>query len=124
LAERIIGDFPNSHTVRIETEIEDFVLGVGVMQPLGIIINELLTNIMKYAFIGREDGLIRLSVSSRGAIVEVMIQDDGNTIPEGIDFTSSPGFGLMLVKSLTEQLRGNIRIERGKGTKIILEFER
>ncbi len=124
LVEQIIDNFPNSSAVEIETEIEDCILSVGVIQPLGIIINELLTNIMKYAFIGKENGLIKLSVSLRGVIVEVMIEDNGNIIPEGIDFTSSPGFGLMLVKSLTEQLRGTIRIERGNGTKIILEFEK
>ena len=90
LVEQIIDNFPNSSAVEIETEIEDCILSVGVIQPLGIIINELLTNIMKYAFIGKENGLIKLSVSLRGVIVEVMIEDNGNIIPEGINLPARP----------------------------------
>jgi two-component sensor histidine kinase len=55
--------------------------------------------------------------------VTLIIEDNGDGMPEGIDFKNSTGFGLMLVGMLTEQLEGTIRIERGEGTRIILEFE-
>ena len=124
LVDQIIGNFPNADTIRIEERIDDFTLGTRVLQPLGIIINELLTNIMKYAFIGRSGGAIEIFASDEGGRARLAIQDDGVTMPEGIDFGSSPGFGLMLVGLLTQQLNGDIRIERGGGTRIVLEFEK
>jgi two-component sensor histidine kinase len=45
-------------------------------------------------------------------------------MPEYISFRNSTGFGLTLVGALTDQLKGSIRIERGKGTKVILEFDK
>ncbi|HNX25517.1 MAG TPA: PAS domain S-box protein [Spirochaetota bacterium] len=123
LVDEIVGNFPNSDAVRIEKNIDDFVLDVKRLQSLGIIINELLTNIMKYAFTGRSGGLIIFSASLKGTAVSFIIQDNGNGIPESIDFKNSNGFGLMLVEMLIRQIGGKITIERIAGTKFILEFE-
>jgi PAS domain S-box-containing protein len=123
LVDQIMDNFPDSNFIATEMELEDFVLGAKTLQPLGIIINELITNIFKYAFKGRSEGHIRIKAFERDGIVTLIIQDDGNGIPEGIDFDNSKGFGLMLVGMLTRQLDGNIRIERGLGTRILLEFE-
>jgi PAS domain S-box-containing protein len=123
LVDEIIANFPNSKLVKVEKKINDFVLDAKRLHPLGIIINELLTNIMKSAFIGRDDGLIKVSASLKGKNVSIIIQDNGIGIPETVDFEHSTGFGLQLVWILTKELQGTIRIERKKGTKIILEFK-
>jgi two-component sensor histidine kinase len=65
LVEQIIGNFPNSGIVKIESKIDKLILGIQKLQPLGIIINELITNIMKYAFIGRNSGIISLVASEK-----------------------------------------------------------
>jgi two-component sensor histidine kinase len=123
LVGEIVGNFPNRSSVRVDTEVEDFELDSRSLQPFGIIINELLTNIMKYAFEGRDSGRIGISAFLvEGDMVRVEIRDDGIGIPDDIDFGSSSGFGLMLIEGLTTQLQGSIRMERGSGTKIILEF--
>jgi two-component sensor histidine kinase len=57
-----------------------------------------------------------------GNIVSLEIRDNGNGLPESVDFTNSTGFGLMLVEILTKQLKGTIRIERKNGTRVVLEF--
>lgn len=123
LVDEIIMNFPNSKLVKVEKNIDDIVLHAKKMQPLGMIINELLTNIMKYAFTDRKNGIITVSASMKENIVYIMIQDNGNGIPESVDFKNSTGFGLQLVSMLTKDLKGTIRIERGNGTKIILEFQ-
>lgn len=122
LIHEIVTNFPNSNIVRITPRIDDFIMDVQKIQPLGIIINELLTNIMKYAFVGRDSGLISVSVTEKNEQVTVIIEDNGNGIPENIDFGHSTGFGLMLVGGLTKQINGKIRIERSDITRIILEF--
>lgn len=62
LINQIISNFPNSGIVKIEEAIDDFVLDTKRLQPFSIIINELLTNIMKYAFKDREKGFIKIEV--------------------------------------------------------------
>jgi two-component sensor histidine kinase len=122
LVDQIIAHFPNNRMVRVEKDIQDFVLDVKRLQTLGIILNELLTNTMKYAFKGRKQGQISVSVSNRDKHATVSIQDDGNGIPDSVSVGNSSGFGLQLVHALTQQLDGTITVERNAGTKIVLEF--
>ncbi len=122
LVDEVIENFPNCSLVRTEKHLQDFILDAKRLQPLGIIINELLTNIMKYAFTGRSAGIIVVSATNNDGCVAISVQDDGNGIPESVSFKNPSGFGLQLVEALTEQLKGTIRIERGRGTKVVLEF--
>ncbi len=124
LIDELASNFPNVHTLSIEKRIEDFTLKARTLQPLGILINELLTNTLKYAFDGRDGGRILVSASLRGDTVTIVVEDDGKGMPEGIDFDTSTGFGLQLVQGLTMQLKGRIRIERIAGTRVVLEFPR
>ncbi len=123
LADDVIANFPNSKIVKIEKKIDDFVMDVKIMQPVGIIINELLTNIMKYAFTGRTSGLIKLSFRNSGSRCLLEIADNGVGIPDSVSFENSSGFGMQLVRMLAEQIGGSIKIERDAGTKIIMEFD-
>jgi len=122
LIDEIINNFPNKNTIKLEKYIDDFILEAKKVSHIGIIVNELLTNIMKYAFEGRENGTIIVSVSLKDNHVTLTIHDDGNTIPESIDITKSCGFGLQLVQMMTQQLHGTIKVERNNGTKFMLEF--
>lgn len=123
LVDEIIGNFPNSGTITVEKHFDDFFINARTMQSIGIIINELLTNIMKYAFIGRSEGLISVSASLQGTKAAITVKDNGTGIPDDINFENSSGFGLMLVRTLTEQIGGSIRIERDRGTTVILELK-
>jgi len=123
LIEEVISTFPNRGMVRVETRIEDFAIGAKQLQTLGIIINEVLTNIMKYAFAGRDSGCITMEAGKAEDRIRISVHDDGVGLPEGVDFEHSPGFGLMLIRELTRQLDGTIRAERGQGTRVILEIK-
>ncbi len=123
LADEIILNFPNSNNVRILKNIGDFVLSKKLLQPVGIIINELLTNIMKHAFPGGRSGLIKISLLLQNKRVTLVVQDNGIGIPESINFENSTGFGMQLVSMLVGQIDGHIRVERGEGTKFVLEFD-
>ncbi len=124
LVEQIIGIFPHRGTIKVKTDLEDIPLSTKKLSALGIIINELLTNIMKYAFEDREEGIISVSATAHNNKVCIIIQDNGNGIPDTIDFEKTSGFGLMLVGLLTKQIDGTIRIERKEGTTIVLEFQK
>jgi len=123
LVDDVLENFPNRGVVRVEKNLQNFNLNTKCLQPLGIIINELLTNIMKYAFKGRDSGMIVFSATNINRHVAISVQDDGIGMPESVSFEHSTGFGLQLVQALTHQLNGTIRIERGNGTKVVLEFD-
>ncbi len=122
LINEIVNNFQNSGIVKIENHIENFFLDAKTLVPLGIILNELITNIMKYAFKGRESGVIKTSASVKDNRAVLIIKDNGIGIPESVTFENSTGFGMQLVGMLTEQIGGSIRIERGDGTKFVIEF--
>jgi two-component sensor histidine kinase len=124
LIAHIIENLPPKDHMVLETEIDEFMLDAKRLQAVAIIINELLCNTMKYAFNGQKEKAIKVMANITADVIAISIQDNGKGMPESIDFENSQGFGLILVKELTRQLYGEIRIERTMGTKIILEFSK
>lgn len=118
----IVASFAGEGNIRIEKCLDDFLMDTRRLQTLGIIINELMTNSIKYAFRGRTGGVLKISLALEGNKVVLKVQDDGIGIPESIDFVRSSGLGLQLVQALAAQLDGTIRLERKDGTAVILEF--
>ncbi len=123
LVDEVVANFPNSRMVKVEKRIDDFVLEIKKIQPLGIIINELLTNIMKYAVDEKRNVLITVSAVLKDNHALFIVKDNGSGISEAIDFENSPGFGLQLISMLTEQIGGSISIDRSEGTKFVIEFD-
>ena len=122
LIDEIIKNFSSSTTIQVKTTLDDIAMDANALQPLGIILNELLTNVMKYAFTDRKDGRIHVAAKKKETGVQIIVEDNGQGLPEYIDFDRSTGFGLQLVQALALQLSGTIRIVRDKGTKVILDF--
>ena len=119
----ILAGFPNKDVVQLEVDIQDFPMETRQLSAVGLIVNELLTNAMKYAFAGREGGMIRIAATVQGKRARVEVRDDGVGIPPGFELQSSPGFGLKLVDMLTQQIEGTLRIEQNGGTAFILECD-
>ena len=123
LIDTIVAIFPSPVMIKLEKQIADFHLDAKRLFPLGSIINELLTNIMKYAFHDRKTGLIKISLAKVNHHITLAIQDNGRGLPPGFDIGKAKGFGLMLVKMLSQQLGGNFAMETRKGTRCTLEFD-
>ena len=122
LIDEIVRMQPVGGSIEVRTELDEFVLGSRQVSSLGIIINELITNAMKYAFAGRSDGLITITATKKEKSVTIQFRDNGIGLPEGLSFDNPKGFGLQLVFMLTKQLKGSVTIERGNGTSLIIEF--
>lgn len=111
------------HRVAIETALDDVSLNLDYAIPCGLIINELVSNSLKYAFPAGEAGAIRIAMSREGDRYTLIASDDGVGFPEGIDFRNTTSLGLQLVVSLTVQLDGEIElVESAKGTTFQLTF--
>ncbi len=123
LIDEVIQNFSLKQMVNVAYDIEDAMLDVKTVFNLGIIVNELITNSIKHAFIVKESGKINVSLSVDQGHVVFTIQDDGTELPESISFENpSNGFGFKLVSMLVKQLDGNIQIEQGNGTKFTIKF--
>ncbi|MCK5216960.1 MAG: PAS domain S-box protein [Methanosarcinales archaeon] len=108
-----------------KAHVIDHPFPISLAVPVGLIINELLSNIIKHAFNERKEGKIELIMSrlSNGKI-HLSISDDGIGLPEGFDIETSETLGLFLVKILTvDQLEGKIEFINNKGTTVNIEFE-
>jgi two-component sensor histidine kinase len=122
LVDTVVALFPDCAKVKIDKYIFDFQLEPKRLFPLGIIINELLTNTMKYAFTNRDSGVIKISLTHVDNHATLTIQDNGYGLPDGFDVNESKGFGLMLVKMLSQQLGGSFSMEKRAGTLCKVEF--
>jgi PAS domain S-box-containing protein len=122
LVDEIIAIFPWSLQVTVEKKIDNFRLDSRRLQVLGILVNELLTNSLKYAFTGRDSGTITVNASCADGSVSVAVEDDGTGIPDSFDFETSKGLGMTIVRELAGQLDGTISIERVEGTRALLVF--
>ncbi len=115
--------FLNNDRIRIEKKIDDFTADTRLILPLGIIVNELITNSIKYAFPGRESGLIEVIITKSKNKISVIIQDNGIGLPADFDINKSKGFGFILVDMLSKQLGAGFKIESRKGARCTLEVK-
>ncbi|HUX52181.1 MAG TPA: PAS domain S-box protein [Spirochaetia bacterium] len=122
LISEVVRMFPNAGSVKVNTSIQDIRVPVKSMTSLGIIVNELLTNTMKHAFVGKTNGVISVNASKSDGNVIITVEDDGVGMRELPGAETPTGFGLTLVRTLARQLNGRLRAESDRGTRFILEF--
>lgn len=118
----IISIFPEGHLVSKSIQLEKISLTAGMISTLGIILNELVTNSMKYAFKNFTKGEISLEIHQSENQIIFIYSDNGIGIPDSVNLESSKGFGLELLRILVKQLRGTIHLERNRGTKYTISF--
>jgi|GEM_PF-421530 PAS domain S-box-containing protein len=103
--------------------VDNILLNIETAVPCGLIINELLSNILKYAF-PYKTGKICIDLHQYDEELELIISDDGVGFPENLDFRNiQSSLGLRLVNSLVKQLDGSIKLDRSQGTKFSIKFK-
>jgi PAS domain S-box-containing protein len=104
-------------SVRFDLNIPDIYVDINTAIPLGLIINELITNSLKYAYKGRKEGKLTITATDDPHALTLTVADDGVGMPENITLENQTSLGLRLVKILTGQLNGTVVIDRTGGTK-------
>jgi len=110
------------HAVTTDLRIEEVFLSIDRAIPCGLIINELITNALKYAFPGGRPGTISLAFQRKNGAYILRLSDNGVGLPEAVDFEHAGTLGMTLVRMLTEQLRGSIDVDRTAGTTFVISF--
>ncbi|MFH0865759.1 MAG: PAS domain S-box protein [Bacteroidota bacterium] len=113
----------DSCSVEISTKAQNIPLEYDIVITLGLIINELVSNSLKYAFPCMDHGRIEISLKkSPEKKLQLCVADNGKGIPENVDFRNVKSLGLQLVCSLTEQIGGEISMSNKIGTKFCILF--
>ena len=124
LARNLMLSYSLTGKVKLNTDVQKVELGLDQAIPCGLILNELLSNALKHAFPGGEEGVIDLRVLLDGARVSITVADNGVGLPADFHEERSANLGLQLVQTLTEQIDGRIERKPGKGAQWVLTFDR
>ncbi len=111
--------------IKLNIDIKHVSLPLDKAIPCGLIINELVSNSLKYAFPANKQGEIRITLyPTNENQLELIVSDNGISIPENIDFRNTDSLGLHLVTILAEdQLQGEISLNRTEGTEFKIKFK-
>ena len=113
----------HSGNITLELYIDEVTLNIDTAIPCGLIINELVSNALKYAFPDNRAGTISISLhSGANHHFTLIIKDDGVGLPRDWDFKNAKSLGLQLVKVLTKQLKGTIEIDRSRGSQFRVDL--
>lgn len=100
----------------LNTDIQDINLNIDTAIPIGLIINELISNSIKHAFPDKRNGEISIVIERENARLTITYKDNGVGIPAGFDWRHAESLGLRLVILLVEQMDGTIELDRTSGT--------
>ncbi len=109
--------------IRLTLAIDDGFVGIDTAIPCGLIINELVSNSLKYAFPDGRRGEIRIAMyRTEHNLINLLVSDNGIGLPNDLDYRNTQTLGLQLVATLVEQLEGTIELHREHGTNFTITF--
>jgi two-component system, sensor histidine kinase PdtaS len=122
LVKSLVDSFDVANQIHCKLDIAPIKLDISHAIPLGLIINEAITNSIKYAFPDSRKGEISISMVSEGTRIKLELADNGIGMPQIDNDARSGSLGLELMKGLSEDIDANISFEVDNGTKITIVF--
>jgi phosphoserine phosphatase RsbU/P len=124
IIESIVSSYlQDSERIKVLKDLDPIEIDVKIAAPLGLILNELLTNSLKHAFPGDMGGEVTIALSCCDPCVLLKVSDTGAGLPQGFSMENASGLGMQIVGLLTEQLEGNLDIARDAGTVFSLSIK-
>lgn len=117
--------------VELDAQLTELHLNLEQAIPCGLIVNELVSNAMKYAFKNITDGVLRLRVEQQGEFVEIEVADNGVGLPNDFNFDTNDSLGVYLIQALTEQIQAELIVRSSsldgehkisRGSSFIIKF--
>ncbi|MHB8530531.1 MAG: sensor histidine kinase [Caulobacteraceae bacterium] len=112
--------------IRLDLKVDAYPVSLNVAMPTGLVVNELLTNALKHAFVGRDGGTITLHSLSDGEGCKITIADDGPGLPQGVEWPKPGKLSALIVHSLRENAKARLQVESrpGEGMRVTIFFRR
>ena len=123
IATNLFHSYNQNKNISLDLDLDDIHLDLDMAIPCGLIVNELLTNSLKYAFESDDDGIIRIKLKSKEGYVHLTITDNGKGFPKDIDFRDTASLGMQLVVSLVDQIDGEVVLTTEKGSEYEITFK-
>ncbi len=122
LCQSLLTSLDNQHKISLKTEVESMTMDIDTIIPIGLILNELITNAVMYAFTDKSSkGEITISFNRKGEEVELMVCDNGSGIDANkLNFKKTMGF--RLIDAFVKKMKGSFQITNEEGTKVQLLF--
>ncbi|NND07812.1 MAG: tetratricopeptide repeat protein [Saprospiraceae bacterium] len=109
-----------SDKISMQMDIDDVTLDVDNVIPLGLIINELVTNSLKYAFEDLDRGILSISLRQELKGLQLDVQDNGVGLPSSFSIQKTTSLGFRLIQAFATKLSAELNIEQGDGTHVSL----
>jgi len=109
--------------IKFNFELDDIFVSYSKASAIALVVNELVTNSLKYAFVGKENGEITIISKFENESIKLVVSDNGVGFPQNFDIQKTQGLGLSIVYSIiTKQLNGEIEVENSNGAKVRIEI--
>ena len=125
ITESLIAHMGRDDSVLLQADTEPMAINIDYAVPLGLVVNEIVTNSLKHAFPDKKPGIIFLTLK-KGLYngIELTVGDNGIGLPEQLSLESSTSFGLQIISNLVVmQLGGEISVDRNNGTRYMISFK-
>ncbi len=112
--------------IRLDLKVDTWPVSVNVAMPAGLVVNELMTNALKYAFVGRDGGTIKLHSLVDETGCKVTVADDGSGLPSGVEWPEPGKLSALIVRSLRENANAQLDVKSTPevGTAVTIRFTR
>ncbi len=110
--------------VKINTNIDDLNLDVDTMIPLGLVLNELVSNAFKYAFKEKQNGELNILLKEQTNQLHLMVSDNGGGFPIGIDVKAGKSFGLKMIRAFAQKLKASLDIYNDNGAVVEMKISK
>ncbi len=111
-----------SDKVKVITQIDDLYLDVDTMIPLGLVLNELVSNSLKYAFNGVRPGELSIMLKEEAEHLFLKVSDNGAGYPEGMDTRDSKSFGMKMIRAFAQKLKAKLDIYNSNGAVVEMQI--
>ena len=123
LVTNLIASYRIHDVIHLQSDMDKIDLVLDQAIPCGLLVNELITNSLKYAWTNAQEGTIRIELKQKKSLVTLIIADDGVGLPNSFDDMSAETLGLQLVATLVEQLDGELTVNVNNGTEYLIKFD-
>jgi PAS domain S-box-containing protein len=123
LVRDLVGAYSVGKGIALDLNVDPVSLDMDTAIPLGLVINELVSNALKHGFPGENGGAVSIGLHKEDTHVTLTISDDGIGFPRELDFMDTPSLGMQLVVALVEQLEGTMELRRDEGTEFRITFK-